>query len=102
MQTGINEGEKRAVSRMIVLYCRSRHGADDDLCAACTALEAYGHKRLQYCRFGAVKPSCKKCPTHCYMPDFKLKMREVMRFSGPRMLLRHPADALRHWFRSLR
>ena len=33
---------------------------------------------------------------HCYRPDMREKIREVMRFSGPRMLLHHPIPAIRH------
>ena len=33
---------------------------------------------------------------HCYKPEMREKIREVMRFSGPRMLLVHLAAAIRH------
>ena len=33
---------------------------------------------------------------HCYQTEMREKIRQVMRFSGPRMLLYHPALALWH------
>lgn len=32
----MNEGEKKVVSKMIAVYCRSRHGAGKGLCDECT------------------------------------------------------------------
>jgi hypothetical protein len=33
---------------------------------------------------------------HCYRPEMRQRVREVMRFAGPKMLLRHPLLAVRH------
>ena len=50
---------------------------------------------------GQKKPTCKKCPIHCYKPDMKEKMREAMRYAGPRMMWHHPIAAIRHLIREL-
>ncbi len=42
------------------------------------------------------KTKCHKCPVHCYSQDMREKIREVMRFSGPRMMFYHPLEALRY------
>lgn len=55
--------------------------------------------RLDRCKFGNEKPTCKKCPIHCYKPDMREKMRAVMRWAGPRMMLYHPKEAIRHLIR---
>lgn len=89
------EHEKRTVELMIALYCRRKEG-NPELCGDCRRLSEYARKRLDACRYGALKPACKRCPTHCYSPAYREKIREVMRFSGPRMLLHHPIAALRH------
>ena len=47
------------------------------------------------------KPTCKKCPIHCYKPDMKEKMREAMRYAGPRMMWYHPIAAIKHLIREL-
>ena len=33
---------------------------------------------------------------HCYKPQMREKIRDVMRFSGPRMIFHHPIAAVRH------
>ena len=91
------EREKHTVSLMIRLYYRKKEG-NKVLCEECIQLEEYAHKRLSTCKYGEQKTSCKKCPTHCYRKDMREKIREVMRFSGPRMILYHPMEALRHLF----
>lgn len=89
------EREKITIRQMIELYCR-RKEKNTALCDTCNDLLAYAFKRLDACRYGNEKCSCKKCPTHCYTPAYRAKIREVMRYSGPRMILRHPIAALRH------
>ena len=42
------------------------------------------------------KTFCSVCKTHCYKPEMRQRIREVMRWSGPRMLFHHPVLAVRH------
>ena len=88
--------EARTVEAMIHLYCRDQHDGDGALCDACGALLAYARARLDKCPFRADKPTCARCPVHCYRPDKRAQVRTVMRYAGPRMLLRHPWLALTH------
>ena len=90
------EREKRVVSEMIALYCRKKHGARRGLCPDCAALDAYARLRSEKCPFMETKTFCSNCRVHCYKPDMREKIRAVMRFSGPRMLLYHPVMAVRH------
>ena len=87
--------EKRIVSKMIALYCRKRLGAKE-MPEEYETLEAYAHKRLDGCKFGNDKPACKRCPIHCYKPDMRDKIRDVMRWAGPRMIMHDPIAAIRH------
>lgn len=87
--------EKDVVEQMIRLYCWKREG-NKMLCPSCQELLDYAHRRLDRCRFGNDKPTCKKCPIHCYRPDMKEHIRKVMRWSGPRMILYHPLAAIKH------
>ena len=89
--------EKRTVRHMIELWCRKNHGGKG-LCGECRELLEYSLARLEHCKFGNTKTKCHKCPVHCYRPDMREKIRTVMRFSGPRMLLYHPLEALRYLF----
>jgi hypothetical protein len=88
--------EWRTVAAMIGCYCSHQHGVNL-LCPECQALLDYATVRLQRCRFGAEKPTCAKCPVHCYQPDRRDQVRAVMRFAGPRMLWKHPILSVRHW-----
>ena len=90
------EREKLTVERMARIYCRGKHGCDGELCPECQELLAYARKRLDYCRYGEQKPTCGKCPVHCYKPDMKTKILEVMRYAGPRMIFYHPVNAIQH------
>ncbi|GAA6254630.1 nitrous oxide-stimulated promoter family protein [Bacteroides sp. f07] len=87
--------EKKIVGLMIRLYCR-RKEKNAVLCPDCEELLRYAHARLDHCPFGERKSSCKKCTVHCYKPAMRERMRLVMRFSGPRMLLYAPWAAIRH------
>ena len=77
--------------------CQVGHGGPG-LCGDCRELLEYSLARLDHCKFGNAKTKCHKCPVHCYRPDMREKIRTVMRFSGPRMLLYHPLEALRYLF----
>lgn len=88
--------EFKTVSAMITIYCAKHHGSVLGLCEECSALKDYAETKLDRCVFGQIKPTCNRCPVHCYKSKPKEQMRAVMRFSGPRMLLKHPLLALRH------
>lgn len=87
--------EARTVSCMISIYCRGRHG-QKTLCPECQALLDYANLRLSKCPHGDEKPFCSNCKIHCYKPEMKEKIRQVMGYAGPRMLLFHPVIAVRH------
>jgi hypothetical protein len=88
--------EKEMVAQMIALYCKKRHGRKGELCPECQALLDYAQVRSDKCPFMETKTFCSNCRVHCYKPEMREKIREVMRFSGPRMLLVHPGAAIRH------
>ncbi|MBR9788618.1 MAG: nitrous oxide-stimulated promoter family protein [Vibrionaceae bacterium] len=87
--------EFKTVKAMVEVYCRAHHDSSE-LCSACRDLLDYAEMRLDRCPYGENKPTCNKCPIHCYKPEPKEQMRLVMRYSGPRMLLKHPILAIRH------
>ena len=87
--------ERQMVTEMIRLYCRKKHGGRE-LCPDCAALAEYARQRSDKCPFMAEKTFCANCRVHCYKPEMREKIREVMRFSGPRMIYTHPVAAVRH------
>ena len=93
--------ETRTIGLMLGIYCRAHHRGDNRLCPACEQLYQYSMCRLDRCPFGSAKPSCAVCPIHCYKLDMRQQVKAVMKYAGPRMLLRHPLLALRHQFDQL-
>jgi len=90
--------EKRTISEMIGLFCHDHHGTKgkNDLCEDCQSLMTYAFARIDHCVFLPEKPTCKNCTIHCYAPAKKEKIREVMRYAGPRMMLHKPVLAISH------
>jgi len=90
--------EKQTVAKMVYIYCHAHHGTKGKtLCNDCKALLEYVFFKTDNCVFGTNKPACQACPVHCYSKANKEKIKEVMRFAGPRMLFKHPVDTLRHF-----
>ena len=91
--------ELETVSFMIEIFCRGKQGSDKgDLCEECKELMEYVKKRVQNCPMMEEKTFCSACKIHCYRGKERENIREVMRYSGPRMLFHHPIAALRHLF----
>lgn len=91
------EREKKTIELMINIYCRKKHNNKrKELCEECNELLEYAHKRLSYCKFGENKSTCGKCPIHCYKKDMKVKIKEVMKFSGPRLIIYNPIELFKH------
>ena len=96
------ENEKAIVSLMINLYCNKKHGTKNELCDSCAELESYARSRSDKCPFMENKTFCSNCKVHCYKPEMREKIREVMRFSGPRMMLYYPCAAMHHMICTLK
>ncbi len=99
------EKEKQIVDLMIQLYCRKKHKGRENVngfCEECEKLSTYARLRVDKCPFMETKTFCSNCQVHCYKTEMREKIREVMRFSGPRMLLHHPMMAIRHVISSMR
>lgn len=91
------EREKKTVEMMIGLYCKKNHGSlKGDLCEECGRLRDYAFERTDQCPFMESKTFCTNCQVHCYRKDMRERIRTVMRYSGPRMVLYHPVVAFRH------
>lgn len=100
------EDEVRLVDAMIDLYAaasRQNPQADTEIIDA-EALKVYTHARIAQCRYRSQgkKPFCNVCPVHCYKPEMRRQIRAVMRYSGPRMLFRHPLLCLQHLIGTIR
>ncbi len=105
----------RTVGDFVAIYCRGKHkdaarvpltsdaaflGVYGDkvpeCCEECAELTRYAEARRAYCPKDP-KPFCSHCDTHCYRPQMKEAMREVMEYSGPRSVFHgYALDSVRH------
>lgn len=102
--TGRLKREHDTLVCMTRIYCAHHHDDHEGaaLCPQCAWLMRYAEKRLEKCPYGSDKPTCAKCPIHCYKPAQRDMAQQVMRFAGPRMTWRHPLRALTHLFDKFR
>ena len=93
--------ERQTMKVMIDIYCRAHHHAHTIPCTECRSFLAYAMKRIEKCPFQADKPTCAQCSIHCYKADMREQVRQVMQYSGPRMLIYHPILAIWHFIDKL-
>ena len=104
----------RVLVRFILTYCNGQHrGADRSevdlkshnlrefwgqpvrLCSECGRLLAHAFVKRIHCPMHP-KPACKHCPQHCYHPKYRAAIREVMKYSGRKLVLTGRMDYLLH------
>jgi hypothetical protein len=104
----------KTLALFISIYCRYKHGEapktpatmrthdvtaiagrEIHLCAECTKLLMHAFTKRSHCPLHP-KPACKHCPSHCYHPSYRAQIREVMKFSGKKLLLAGRLDYLFH------
>lgn len=89
--------EKEVLKEMIAIYCHGVHKTKKgDLCQECSALNDYAQMRTDKCPFMETKTFCSNCKVHCYKPEMRAKIKEVMKYAGPRMIFYHPLLAILH------
>lgn len=85
------ELEKDIVLKMIDIYYKKNGTLEEKV-----ELKAYATKRLIHCKFGNDKSFCSHCKIHCYAPKYKEQIKKVMKYSGPRIVFKHPIMVIRH------
>lgn len=78
------------------MYCNANHYTKNILCNDCELLKTYALLRIDHCVYGLDKPSCNKCPVHCYSVLNREKIKVVMIYSGKRMIWKHPYLSILH------
>jgi hypothetical protein len=94
------ERDKATVRLMVELYC-IHHLTCNVVPEEYKELADYACDRLEHCKYGDAKPACKNCPIHCYAPQQRQRIREIMRWSGPRMIIYSPKALMRHLWQCL-
>jgi len=88
--------EHKTIDLMTRIYCQGHHQSGDVVCQSCQILNDYAHLRLEKCPYQEKKTTCANCPTHCYKKSMREQVKIMMRYAGPRMLLKHPRYAILH------
>ncbi len=92
--------DERTLVAMARIYCHGhRHIADssndEQLCHECFQVVEYALERTKRCPHEH-KGTCDTCTIQCYKPAMRQRIREIMAYSGPRMMFHHPLMAVRH------
>jgi len=95
-RTHARQEKKRVQAGGAVGTLVNRHAVA--LCGECAALLLHAASKRLICPYDP-KPNCKRCPTHCYAPGHRERIRAVMRFSGMYLVRRGRIDLLLHFFR---
>ena len=80
--------EKKVITEMVKLYCKKNHKNRDVL--------NYSLNRIDNCKYMETKTFCSNCKAPCYSPKMKEKVKQIMKFSGPRILFHHPLLVISH------
>ena len=72
------EREKRTILAVIEIFCRANHGTTTSLCDDCQELYQYSLQRIDKCPPQEDKPTCARCPIHCYAPTMRARIRQAM------------------------
>ena len=100
------EAEKdiQVLRQFIQIYCDTEHKTrektqknDVNLCEECHETLEYATWRREVCPLDP-KPTCKNCKIHCYKPEQRAKIKEIMRRSGMTLIKRGRFDLIFHYF----
>lgn len=93
--------EKLVIYNMIAIYCKENHSNNICLCKDCNELLEYSNKRIEKCPKLESKTFCSNCQSPCYDNYHRQKIKTIMRYSGPRIIFKHPITAIKHLFLTL-
>ena len=75
------------------IFCKGNHAQaprnENGVCEHCQEVIAYSLYRTSVCPHEH-KGNCKDCSIHCYRPEMRAGIREIMRYGAPRMVYQHP------------
>lgn len=101
----------RLIAKFVEVYCNDKHSTiprltitlpgevgQTSLCSECAEFMEYATNRRLNCPLEDEKPTCKHCRIHCYDKTRREKVREIMAYSGRKLLMRGRLDYLWHYF----
>jgi hypothetical protein len=109
--TRLQKSDIKLIGKFVEVYCKGKHLdaertpvllptdlGERSLCPECATFLRYAITRRQKCPLEAEKPSCKHCKTHCYAKPQLAKVKEIMAYSGRKLMLRGRLDYIWHYF----
>ena len=90
------KNEKKTVKAMIRIYCSAHHKTENRLCFECQNVYEYAEFRINKCNFKFQNLVCSECRVHCFNPEMREKIKQIMRYAGPGMIWKHPFLAVRY------
>jgi hypothetical protein len=108
--TSAQKKDLKVLLNFVRVFCRAKHNSGERieipageiasgkilLCPDCAVLVTYALEKRRKCPLDP-KPSCKNCHIHCYSKEYRARIREIMAFSGRRMIMRGRLDYLWHY-----
>jgi len=82
-----------AAEQEIFGYDHAIAGGELPLCKDCQRLLMHAFTKRSTCPMNP-KPACKHCPNHCYHPTYREQIRQVMKFSGRKLVMSGRLDLL--------
>lgn len=94
----------KILREFIQIYCDTKHKDmpktnenNITLCEECHDILRYSSMRRENCPLDP-KPTCKNCEIHCYKPEYRQRIKEIMRHSGMTLIKRGRIDLIFHYF----
>lgn len=101
----------RLIGKFVEVYCSGKHEMVERntfmlpaglgqrmVCSECATFMEYAVSKRLKCPLEAEKPSCKHCRIHCYGKEQREKVRQIMAYSGRRLMMRGRLDYVWHYF----
>lgn len=109
--TKLQQKDIKLIGKFVEVYCVGKHGSiertqfslpaglgERRLCPECSTFMQYAVTRRLKCPLEAEKPTCKHCRIHCYNKANLEKVKEIMAYSGKKLMLRGRLDYIWHYF----
>lgn len=108
------KADLKTLARFVEVYCDGQHkgeprngiplkdcdvdkvaGKKIELCTECSKLLTHAFVKRMSCPQDP-KPMCKNCTDHCYYDKYRDQIKEVMKYSGKKLVMTGRIDYLLH------
>jgi Nitrous oxide-stimulated promoter len=84
------------------IYCGKYHSSEKgELCDSCSAELEYAIHKTKICPEKDQGKTCSDCKVHCFEAEHRERIKEIMRFAGPRLIWSHPLLSVRYIYLKL-